>query len=1045
MRARDRRLRRIVAIKLMRKLSPALEARFRCEAEITARLQHPGIVPVHDVGRWPTGEPFYAMKLVAGASLAETLAGLPSLPERLLLLPRLLAVCDTMGYVHSQRVIHRDLKPANIMIGNFGETLIIDWGLARELDRDERDTRDGDDTASRPEATAAGQVVGTPAFMPLEQARGERLDSTADVYSLGCVLYQLLSGRLPFTGASSKEVIEAVLHSQPPPVTALVPDVPRELAAITTKAMARDRRLRYRDAHELADDLKRYLDGQLVGAHQYSSWQLVRRFWQRNWRVLSPLALALLALIGVGSYSVRRIVRERRAAVLARADAEAQRTRLYLAQAKLWLDRDATVALAWLKQYAAAPEARAGEIVTVAADARAHGVASQLVRERHKVVLAPDGKTLVGLSGTHLIAWSPDDTRARTLGTIVAPLNALVFADDGRTVYSAEGGLVRAWPSDGSAAPRQLHHSDEAVVQLVALGAGVAAGGERGSVWRFGADGTEQRLPLEHHAPIAELLGTRDGTTLVSRSRDRDLRWWRAAGNTTGHLDAAAERAALSASGRYIAWGRSDGKITLFDTHDNRTRQWQGHREIVPRVAFSDDERQLASSSGDHTIRVWNVAGGEPRVLEGHSNWTQRVVFATGQPLLASTSLDRTVRVWNLATGDCAVLRGHVSPVDTLQFTPDARQLVTGDRRGEVRVWPLERAGERVLHAHAGDDLSLGFLPEGDLVTNDSRGGIRVWTAGSDQPRVISAVGGDRAFDLSPDGKRAADAGSDGVLWLHDLASGTRAARRAHEGKIYALAFSPDGNQIASAGADHTVRLWDRASDTATILRGHTLPVWHVAFSPREPLIASAGDDLALRLWDRAAGTSRELVGHTAVVYTMAFSPDGTKLASAGLDTTVRLWDVHGGAPRVLSGHAGLVQEVAFSTDGKRLVSGGDDGTVRVWDLASGTAQILDHGSAVRTFALSRDGRVLFSGAADGALRLWNLDGGVLVAALRGHAAGVIAVAISDDGATLAAGSEDGDVRLWPRASTAWSAPATLAELARWSSVSLINDEALSP
>jgi serine/threonine protein kinase len=234
------------------------EARFMREALITARLQHPGIVPIHQIGRWPTGEAFYTMKLISGRSLRELLDGARSLEERLALLPQVLAAADAVGYAHAQGVIHRDLKPANIMSGPFGETVVIDWGLAKQLDVDEPLTDLEADIDQRDlSLTSPGLVLGTPSYMAPEQARGDAVDARADVFALGAILYHLLAGVAP--ALSSRAAMT------------WPPGAPVDLIALVGKATAIDPRDRYPTANELADDLRRFHTGQLVRARAYSA------------------------------------------------------------------------------------------------------------------------------------------------------------------------------------------------------------------------------------------------------------------------------------------------------------------------------------------------------------------------------------------------------------------------------------------------------------------------------------------------------------------------------------------------------------------------------------------------------------------------------------------------------------------------------------------------------------------------------------------------------------------------------------------------------
>jgi len=279
----DRELQRTVALKRLRHPEPGAEARFVREARITARLEHPAIVPVHDVGRHPGGGPFYAMKFVSGRSLKDAIADASSLEERLRLLPSVLAVAEAMAYAHSRSVVHRDLKPSNVVLGEFGETVVIDWGLAKELGHPDSDAPRAQTGApiSDDDLTRVGDVLGTPAYMAPEQARGETVDARADVYALGAMLYHLLAGEPPYRGRESGDVLKMVQMGAPPPVAQRAPKAAPPLVAIVDKAMARDREGRYRDASGLRDDLRRFQGGRLVQAHRYTVRQRVGRFLRR--------------------------------------------------------------------------------------------------------------------------------------------------------------------------------------------------------------------------------------------------------------------------------------------------------------------------------------------------------------------------------------------------------------------------------------------------------------------------------------------------------------------------------------------------------------------------------------------------------------------------------------------------------------------------------------------------------------------------------------------------------------------------------------------
>ncbi len=321
--AEDLRLRRPVALKQL--LDPSLDQmpRFQREALITARLQHPGIVPVYEAGRWPTGEPFFAMKLVSGRPLDRVIADATTLEARLALLPRITAACDAMAYAHSQRIIHRDLKPSNVLLGDFGETVVIDWGLAKDLDAE-----DGLDTGNRPPArpstkkiaaatstgstlTIAGAVMGTPAYMAPEQARGENVDQRADVFALGAMIYHVLAGVPPYDWRTATEVIESAAAGKVVPLREREPRTPRDLVAIVERAMAQSPADRYPHAGQLAEELRRFLTGQLVDAHRYTALQRVGRFVRRHRAAVTVSAIAVATIAVGGTVAVTRIVHAR--------------------------------------------------------------------------------------------------------------------------------------------------------------------------------------------------------------------------------------------------------------------------------------------------------------------------------------------------------------------------------------------------------------------------------------------------------------------------------------------------------------------------------------------------------------------------------------------------------------------------------------------------------------------------------------------------------------------------------------------------------------
>jgi serine/threonine protein kinase len=314
---------------------------------ITARLQHPAIVPVHDSGVWESGEPYYVMKLLSGGrTLKEAVAEAKDLNGRLALLPNVIAVADAIAYAHSLEIIHRDLKPSNVLVGPFGETVVIDWGLAKNLSQPPSSDDLGDDPyrTAAPDLTSAGSIMGTPQYMAPEQARGEAADKRADVYALGGLLFFVIAGAAPFGNEPATNAIQRARLGTllPLPSTGL----PADLSAIIRKAMATDPGARYANASDFVEDLRRFQTGQLVRAQEYSSSTLMWRWVMRHRSPVTATVVFLIALTTMALFGIRRISRARDAADQQRAAAVAQRNELILRQAKSSLVSDPTSTLA---------------------------------------------------------------------------------------------------------------------------------------------------------------------------------------------------------------------------------------------------------------------------------------------------------------------------------------------------------------------------------------------------------------------------------------------------------------------------------------------------------------------------------------------------------------------------------------------------------------------------------------------------------------------------------------------------------------------------
>jgi eukaryotic-like serine/threonine-protein kinase len=790
--ADDLRIGRRVAVKELLAGSPSLAARFEREARVTARLQHPGIVPIYEIGAWPDGTPFYTMRIVEGRTLRDAIRERASLDRRLELVPALLAAADAVAFAHGAKIIHRDLTPTNILVGAHGDTVVIDWGLAKDLADPGESIADGPyrDHAVAAGLTSAGAVIGTAAYMPPEQAAGDAVDERADVYALGAVLYHLLAGVAPYAGTRSEDVVDAVRAGPPPAIATLARGAPPDLISIAMKAMARDRADRYRTAGELADELRRFQTGRLVEAHHYSTGERTGR-WLRAHRVLViASAAAVVALGAAGTWGIVGIAGERDHAQHERSLADAARQRALAQNAALMTEQgrqellagNTTRALAWLDAaYQAGDTSEELRFMLGTALGRVESVERTFRCSAQSVQFSDDGTLGLaacdyGLEVVRVADWS-------TVRSIETTSDGAVLSHDRRRIANKTWATLEIWD-----------------VASGALVAGVRA----------------------HGGFIRNIAFTPDDRWIVTSGDDAKVKVWNAASGalvrelTAGSGAMNTVRSLLTPDGKTLITMTADGRRQLWELATGRLVRTVQLPVQSLEGGVSPDGARVLECGTDGTVRSWELATGAiAMTLEAHAHGAFTCAFSRDGTKLLSTGFDATAKVWDARTGRLLATLVHPGITVKGAFSPDGERIATVGGDGTLRLW---HAATGSLLASIDDPFGLDqqvvFSPDGRrLVTVREPNTLVVWKdlGGELAPRALPA--GTTAAGASPTLQQLALEDAAGAVTIADA---TTLAARAHEPLREPFAWSYDATRLAAAAARGGIVVIDLAS-------GHTL------------------------------------------------------------------------------------------------------------------------------------------------------------------------------------------------------------------------------
>ncbi len=1079
--ARDRELNRMVVVKFIKpeqSQNPLNRSLFHLEGEVTGYLEHPNITPVYGLGKDGRDRSYYAMRYIRGRKLTRAISQYQAIGSRekglqhetlIGLLQGFQSACLAVEYAHTRGVIHCDLKPDNIMVGEFGETMVVDWGLVvvkslgRPIETNPEITQDFvlDTSNFSPSRSAAGglhekqgggrtYVGGTPAYMAPEQMKASEtgdidiLSPASDVFGLGATLFHILTGRAPLLPEKDKKEAKSTyyrrieLASFPKPRT-IRADIPKPLEAIVLKAMALEPARRYATARELADDIRRWVSDEPVEAYSESASERIRR-WMRNNRVAVGVGSVLLictALAGLSFGAITHSYNDQ----LRESESQAKSSALDANKAREIATRNENRALAGEK--AARDQTVIAEVSAKAAQAQKELAESQLYV--NKIQRAQSewnyGDDLIARLQMESCPWDRRGFEHDYLATLMdrnqvtlkghsGAITSVAFSSDGKRLLSGSGdNTAKLWDLlTGKELMVYRGHSDKVPAMSF----------KRETMFHIRELVTLKNLPMtkellnikERSNRVNGVAFRRDGLWVATASDDKTAKIWdtqsgKEVATLMGHLGEITALA-FSPDGNRLATASEDRTVKIWDCKSGKDLlTLKGHGEKVDAVIYSPDGTKIVSTSDDNTAKIWDAADGRLlHTLKGHAFFVTSAAFRPDGKILATASLDRTIKLWDLATGkEIRTLTGHAKGVNSVAFSQDGHRLVSGGDDNAIKFWnPISGSEQESLKGNSMPIAAVAMSPDGTRIASGSdHPTLKIWNAQESQHTrtLLGQKGPLSCVATSRDGKLVGVGSLDKSAKIWDAETGAEVATLSgHTDRIAALAFTPDSSRMATASWDNSVRIWEaRTGKMLLTIQGQSHAVNGVDFRQDGKRLVTGTLGGARTVFD--AETGKEILtlkGPGSFTTCVRYSPDGRLIATAGWDKIVRICDGETGEEKLaLKGHTDRISQLDFHPGGHRLASAGDDNTIRIWDIDAGKEihQLRGHTSPVNAIVHSPDGRRIASGGDGKAIKIWDTEDGVELLTLKGHTDKVSGLAFRLDNGQLYSASYDRSLMIW--------------------------------